>query len=248
MSGKVIFVGAGSGSADLLTLRAVRALECADVVLHDDLVARDVLEFASSTAVVRSVGKRCGKAGISQDALNALMVEYARRGRTVVRLKSGDPGIFGRLGEEIEALQQARISFEIVPGVTSALAAAAACRITLTDRRSASRVMFAAASLAGGRRQDWRSIAQPDTTLVIYMPGRDFSALAVELGDAGVAPDMPCAVVWRAGAVDESTTATTLSQLSAVEEEDGPALVIVGYVAAGARSSAAERAELSATS
>jgi uroporphyrin-III C-methyltransferase len=228
MTGKVIFVGAGTGSADLLTLRAVRCLERADVVLHDDLVARDVLEFVSPGAVVRNVGKRCGRAGTSQQDLNGMMVEYASRGRNVVRLKSGDPAIFGRLGEEIEALQEAGIGFEIVPGVTAGLAAAAAAQTTLTDRRSASRVVFAAASLAGGKRQDWAKIVSAETTLVIYMPGRDFAALGRELLAAGVAPNLPCSVISRAGAWDESTAGGTVSELGGFQAVEAPAVVIVG--------------------
>ena len=235
MRGKVIFVGAGAGSADLLTLRAVRSLERADVVLHDDLVAREVLEFASPAAVVRSVGKRCGQAGVSQEELNRIMVEYAERGNMVVRLKSGDPGIFGRLGEEIDALQEAGIEFEIVPGVTAALASAAAARITLTDRRSASSVVLAAGSLAGGKRQDWSKILAHDSTLVIYMPGRDFAALGAELRGSGAPADTPCAVVWHAGARDETVEITSVAELGKIARREGPALVIVGQVVAQAK-------------
>ena len=228
MKGKVIFVGAGSGSADLLTLRAVRCLERADLVLHDDLVARDVLGFVPPTAAVHNVGKRCGRAGISQAALNGLMIEHARRGRNVVRLKSGDPGIFGRLGEEMDALQEAGIAFEIVPGVTAGLAAAAAAQITLTDRRCSSRVVFAAASLAGGKRQEWAKIASPDTALVIYMPGRDFAALGEELLAAGVAPGLPCCVISNAGGIDENACTSTVSSLGGLRRVAAPAVVIVG--------------------
>lgn len=232
MNGKVFFVGAATGSADLLTLRAVRCLEWADVVLYDDLVASDVLDLAAPTAIVRSVGKRCGRAGISQRALNALLVEHARQGKKVIRLKSGDPGVFGRLGEEIEALQEAGIEFEIVPGVTAALAAAAAAQITLTDRRVASRVVFAAASLADGKRQDWAKIVAPNTTMVIYMPGPDFASLAAELQRAGVAADLPCVVVSNAGAADELTVGGTISTLGTFAPAVAPAVVIVGEVVA----------------
>ncbi len=238
MKGKVIFVGAGPGATDLLTLRAVRCLERADVVLHDDLVSREVLEVASPRAIMRSVGKRCGRPGISQAALNALMVEYASQGKNVVRLKSGDPGIFGRLGEEIEALQDAGVRFEIVPGVTAALAAAAAAQRTLTDRRVASRVVFAAARLADGKRQDWAKIVAPETTLVIYMPGRDLAALGAELQAAGVADDTACAVISRAGADDEATATSTVAGLGAFETLCTPSVVIVGHVVTQRRQAA----------
>ena len=228
MKGKVIFVGAGTGSADLLTLRAVRCLERADVVLHDDLVARDVLDFVPGTATVRNVGKRCGRAGISQKALNEMMIAYAGRGQNVVRLKCGDPGIFGRLGEEIDALQEADIAFEIVPGVTAGLAAAAAAQITLTDRRSTSRVVFAAASLAEGKRQEWAKVVSPETTLVIYMPGRDFATLAGELVAAGVSPDLSCAVISNAGGLDEHAATGDLSGLGELRAGAAPAVVIIG--------------------
>jgi uroporphyrin-III C-methyltransferase len=246
MRGKVIFVGAGAGSADLLTRRAVRCLERADVVLHDDLVSRDVMDFVSPSAIVRNVGKRCGRAGISQEAVNGLMVEYARRGKSVVRLKSGDAGMFGRLGEEMEALQEAGITFEIVPGVTSGLAAAAAANISLTDRRIASRVVFAAASLADGKRQDWRKIALSNTTLVIYMPGRDLTSLAEELQTAGIAGDVACAVISRAGAADESIASGTVSRMGDMDTGDGPSVVIVGEVAAVAKGSKPDRLRVAA--
>ena len=228
MKGKVIFVGAGTGAADLLTLRAVRCLERAEVVLHDDLVATDVLELISARAVVRSVGKRCGRPGVSQQVVNALMVEHAHRGKIVVRLKSGDPAVFGRLGEEIDALQQAGVPFEIVPGVSSAFSAAAAIGVSLTDRRKASRVVFAAASLAEGKRQDWARIFTPNTTVVIYMPG-DPEVLAEELTEAGIAGDVPCAVVSHAGAPEETTVVGTVSELDGLAAV-APAVVIVGEV------------------
>lgn len=228
MNGKVIFVGAGTGAADLLTLRAVRCLERADVVLHDDLVSPDVLELVSPRAIVRSVGKRCGRPGVSQQVVNALMVEHARRGQIVVRLKSGDPAVFGRLGEEIDALQQAGVPFEIVPGVSSAFSAAAAVGVSLTDRRKASRVVFAAASLADGKRQDWARIFAPNTTVVIYMPG-DPEVLAAELTAAGVRGDVPCAIVSHAGAPEETTVVATVSELDGLPAV-APAVVIVGEV------------------
>lgn len=138
MAGKVYIVGAGPGSADLLTLRAVALLRAADVVLHDDLVTPEILALIASSAKKISVGKRYGDHHHTQEQINALMVWHANNGSSVVRLKSGDPSIFGRLGEELDALRRAGIEFEIVPGVTAASAAASSAEITLTDRRTAS--------------------------------------------------------------------------------------------------------------
>lgn len=229
MKGKVFFVGAGPGAADLMTVRAVRVLERADVVLHDDLVQPEVVELASPRATVINVGKRCGQRGTSQQTINELMISFALQGRAVVRLKSGDPALFGRLGEEMDALRAASIDFEIVPGVTAALAAAAAASTSLTDRRHASRVVFATASLARDGRQDWPALFASGTTVVIYMPGRDYAQLAADLIDAGAARTLPCAVVTRAGSAQETTAFATLSTLATVESA-APSLVIVGEV------------------
>ncbi len=229
MRGKVFFVGAGAGAIDLLTVRAVRVLERADVVLHDDLVPREFGDLVSPRATVCSVGKRCGAHGISQDAIDTLMIHHARLGRLVVRLKCGDPSLFGRLGEEIDALREAHVDFEIIPGVTAAVAAAAAAQVSLTDRRFASRVIFAAATLADGKRQDWKSIATPDTTLVIYMPGRDRARLAAELMQAGLGAGVPCAVIANAGSADEAVLGGTLADLHSLAAP-APVVVIVGEV------------------
>src|SRR5215469_5857863 len=134
MIGKVHIVGAGPGAAELLTVKAASLLRSADAVLHDDLVPQEILDLISSAAEVINVGKRCGRHSTSQQQINALMVEYAQRYRSVVRLKSGDPAIFGRLGEELDALREAGIAFEVVPGISAAMAAASA-GFTLTDRR-----------------------------------------------------------------------------------------------------------------
>ena len=229
MKGRVVFVGAGPGAADLMTVRAVRVLERADVVLHDDLVPAEIVELAPPNALVLDVGKRCGQKGAAQQTINELMIDFAREGRAVVRLKSGDPALFGRLGEEMDALRAASVEFDVVPGVTAALAAAAGTSISLTDRRYASRVVFATASLARDTRQDWHALLAVGTTVVIYMPGRDYSRLASELTAAGAAPDLPCAVVTRAGCADETTAFATLSTLHTIASA-APSLVIVGEV------------------
>jgi uroporphyrin-III C-methyltransferase len=230
MNGKVFFVGGGPGALDLLTVRAVRTLQEADVILHDELVPKDFRELLSPSAVVINVGKRCGQLGSTQDRINRFMVEYARRGCKVVRLKSGDPSIFGRLGEEIHALRSAGIDFDIVPGVTAAVAAAASVRVPLTERGVASRVTLATASMANEQRPDWHECIRDGSTLVIYMPGRDFQRLSRQLLDAGAAPDLPCAVIARCGAVDEMKHLITVSQLGRIHVLPTPAMIIVGEV------------------
>src|ERR1700676_2869462 len=152
MNGKVYLVGAGPGDPELLTLKALRLLRNADAVLHDDLVAPEILDFIPSTAQIHNVGKRCGKKRILQAEINLLMIALAASGLQVVRLKGGDPLIFGRAGEEIESLRQNNIPFEIVPGVTSALGAAAAAQLPLTHRRSSDALVFITAHRASGLR------------------------------------------------------------------------------------------------
>ena len=152
MKGKVYLVGAGPGDPELLTLKALRVLKAADAVLHDDLVAPEILQLISPSAQVHDVGKRCGKKKIQQEEINFLMIGLADSGLQVVRLKSGDPMIFGRAGEEIEALRRADIPYEIVPGVTSALGAAAAVEIPLTHRRASSALIFITAHQASDNK------------------------------------------------------------------------------------------------
>ncbi len=178
MSGKVYLVGAGPGDPELLTRKAWRILQSAGVVLHDDLVSQELLCVLPPTAQVVNVGKRCGAKGISQAEINGLMVQLAREGKIVARLKSGDPLLFGRAGEEMEALRQAGIEFEVIPGVTSALGAAASAQISLTDRRHASRVVFVTAHREGGTGLRSERPVAADTTYVIYMPGNRYAELA----------------------------------------------------------------------
>jgi len=246
MKGKVFFVGAGPGSLDLLTVRAVRVLERADVVLHDDLVPQSIVELAREATVIH-VGKRCGHHGTSQDAINRMMIEFARACRAVVRLKSGDPAIFGRLGEEIDSLRGAGIEFEVVPGVTAGLAAAAGAGISLTDRRFASSVIFTTASLARDGRQDFRALIGSGTTVVIYMPGRDYAQIATELRNAGAADGLPCAVISRAGTAEESISLATVGGLGEIAS-DAPSLIIVGEVVGAQPRSVAEQVTASPTS
>jgi uroporphyrin-III C-methyltransferase len=228
--GTVYLVGAGPGDPELLTVRAVRLLETADVVFHDDLVPEEVLALAHRHALVTSVGKRCGRPRITQAGIHALMIEAARAGQSVVRLKSGDPLIFGRAGEEIAALRGAGIAFEVVPGVTAALAAGASLRVPLTDRRYASKLIFCTGHHATGKdvAPVWSGRLPDDATLVIYMPGRNTARIARELAEAGVAADVPCAAVSQAATPQQSVSACRLEGFAELECGPAPLLVIVG--------------------
>src|SRR5882762_5052688 len=245
MPGKVYLVGAGPGDPELLTRRAWRVLQSADVVLHDDLVSEEILRVLPRAAQVVNVGKRCGAKGISQDEINQRMVSVARTGKIVARLKNGDPLLFGRAGEEMEALRQAGIEFEVIPGVTAALGAAAAARISLTDRRHASRVVFVTAHRASGTGlTNERQVAE-DTTYVIYMPGTRYSELAAELQAAGIGAEIPCVVISRATTKDETVYRTTVGKLPQSPEAVAPSLLIVGSVAGPLAVEEAREEELS---
>ena len=231
MAGKVYLVGAGPGDPELLTRKAWRVLQSADVVLHDDLVPQELLSVLPVTAQLVNVGKRCGAKSISQDEINALMVQLASQGKTVARLKSGDPLLFGRAGEEMEALCAAGTDFEIVPGVTSALGAAASAQISLTDRRHASRVVFVTAHREGGTGLRNEGHIAADTTYVIFMPGHRYAELSAELQAAGLGPETPCAVISRATTRDETIFRTTVGKLQECPAAASPSLLVVGRVA-----------------
>jgi uroporphyrin-III C-methyltransferase len=228
---KVYLVGAGPGDPELLTRKAWRVLQSADVVLHDDLVSQEILRALPPTARAVNVGKRCGAKSISQDEINALMVQIAREGKIVARLKSGDPLLFGRAGEEMEALRQAGIDFEVIPGVTAALGAAASAQISLTDRRHASRVVFVTAHREGGTGLRNERHVAADTTYVIYMPGNCYTELGAELQAAGIDAEIPCVVISRATTKDESILRTTVGQLPECPPAASPSLIVVGIVA-----------------
>lgn len=233
MRGKVFLVGAGPGDPELLTLKAARVLRLADVVLHDDLVSAGVLEMIPAEAEVLRVGKRCGKKWISQEEINSLMAGYAREGRTVVRLKGGDPMIFGRTGEEIEALREAGVDFEIVPGVTAASGAAAAAGIPLTDRRRASAVLLTTGHRSADAGGDaWPKLPPSRLTVVVYMPARDLRAVRDELVGKGLDPSAPCLIVSQASTPDEEIHGTTLGELDQAPSMPSPRLIIAGAVAA----------------
>lgn len=231
--GKVYLVGAGPGDPDLLTLRALRALRQADMVLHDALVSSQILELIPSRVMVLNVGKRCGSRAITQEQINAMLVSFASAGNRVVRLKAGDPLIFGRAGEEIEHLRRAGIETEVVPGITAALGAAASAQISLTDRRMAARVVFVSAHrVPGVPEPDWSGLAAPDTTIVVYMPGTDHHQLATRLRRAGLRRDTPCLMVTKASTAEQQLHRTTIEQLHNLPLLPSPSLLIVGKIAA----------------
>jgi uroporphyrin-III C-methyltransferase len=235
MSGKVYLVGAGPGDPELLTLKAVKFLKSADVVLHDELIGPDVLQFVSPHARVRSVGKRCGRASITQSEINTLLVNYARLDLQVVRLKGGDPLIFGRGGEEIEALRKAKIDFEIVPGVTTALGGAAAAQIPLTHRNSASALILLTGHSKTDQPPEWPANIPATATVVVYMPGYDYQDTVRNLVAAGVNPGTPCAILSNATTPRQETYCTTLDSLPNAPRLPSPTILVVGEVVRLAR-------------
>ena len=240
MSSKVYLVGAGPGDPELLTLKAARILREADVVLHDDLVSEAILSRVAASAYLINVGKRCGTKSITQPEIHLKMIAFSRQGLSVVRLKAGDPLIFGRAGEEMTALRQAEVEFEIVPGVTSALGSAAAAEISLTDRRASSSVVFVSGHHAEGNdAPDWAALAALRATLVIYMPGRSHGFIVEKLRSAGLSSETPCAIVSRATTPEEKTYITNLNHLAEAPALPAPTLLIVGDVVGMAHDPAA---------
>jgi uroporphyrin-III C-methyltransferase len=227
----VYLVGAGPGDPDLLTLKAHRLIQTADVILHDDLVPQAILDPASPSALVVNVGKRCGIKTITQEEINALMIEHARAGRCVVRLKSGDPLLFGRAAEELAALAEAAVPVKIVPGITAAFAAAAAVGCSLTDRGSASSVSFSTGHHAASHDREALPL-DPHSTRIVYMPGRDLAPLAADWLSHGLPPQLPCAIVSQAAQPGQTVQVTTLAQLGSTEPVAAPSLVIAGWTVA----------------
>jgi uroporphyrin-III C-methyltransferase len=239
--GTVYLVGAGPGDPELLTLKAAALLRSADLVLHDDLVPDDVIAMAGGQALVVSVGKRCGVKRVHQSEIHALMIEAARRQLSVVRLKSGDPLVFGRAAEEMDALRAAGVPFEVVPGITAAFAAAAQIGCSLTDRRTASSVELHTGHKAADADRDvsgkdfsGQGFSGEAVTRVVYMPGRSFRSLAEERLRAGDAPDLPCCVISRAAQPDQSIRWSTLRELGEVEPGPAPVLLMTGWALLGA--------------
>ena len=237
-SGFVSFVSSGPGDPDLLTLRAVDRLRHADAVLYDDLSAGPILDLARVGADLVGVGKRAGRASPKQDHVSRLLVDYAQTGARVVRLKSGDAGIFGRLEEETLALVAAGIGFEIIPGVTSASAAAAAAGLPLTRRLTARRLQFITGADTSGKLPEdlnWPALADPEATTVVYMGRRTWPALAARLLAAGLSPDTPAMLaeaVSQPGARTTRATIATLATTPELADSMAPALIIYGPLAA----------------
>lgn len=226
--GKVFLVGAGPGDPDLLTVKALRLIQSAEVILHDDLVTPAILDLAGPSAELVNVGKRCGTKIITQDDINALMISYARDHRIVVRLKSGDPLIFGRATEEMSALNDAGVLFEVVPGITAAFAAAAAIRCSLTDRNAASNLIFS----TGHHAQSHNEASIPefeDATRIVYMPGRDLTLLALQWLQEGLPPEFPCAIVSHAARPEQQVQHTTLAELGKARPTSSPSLLLAGW-------------------
>lgn len=231
MNGKVYLVGAGPGDPELLTVKALRLLQTSDAVLHDDLVAPEILKLIPSSAQVQNVGKRCGTKTMRQEEINFLMVTLASSGLQVVRLKSGDPLVFGRAGEEMEALRRANVAYEIVPGVTSALGAAATAGIPLTHRQASSTLVLTAGHRASENSDaEWSRIAGSESTLVVYMPGHDYAGIAGRLAEAGFPIETPCAIISRATTPQQRVHVTTISSLHSSPTLAAPTLLVVGDV------------------
>lgn len=233
----VFLVGSGPGDPDLLTIKAVRAIAAADVLLVDDLVDRRVLDHARPAARVVEVGKRGGCPSTPQDFIERLLVREARAGHRVVRLKGGDPMIFGRAGEEIDALRQAGIPCEVVPGISAALGAAASMGLSLTDRRTAQGVAFVTGhARPGGTDPDWQALARAGLTLVVYMGVQRAVEVAGRLQAGGLPGKTPALVVFGATTAGESRHATSLEELAAGACPTGrgaPGLLIIGDITAG---------------
>jgi uroporphyrin-III C-methyltransferase len=231
MSGKVFLVGAGPGDPELLTVKAARLLAAADAVLYDSLVSTEILQMISPGAQLVDVGKRAGTKLLTQDEINSLLVSYARKSSVVIRLKGGDPLLFGRGGEEIEALHAAGVEFEIVPGITAAIGAAAGAKISLTDRRVASQVLFTTFSRRqAGNWLNWAAIT-PQTTIAIYMPGIHYGEVAEQLIQNGLSPETPCVVVSHATRVQQQLRWTSIAGLGSEARLPAPSIVLVGRVA-----------------
>ena len=229
-------MGAGPGDPELLTLKALRALQDADVILHDRLVSKSVLDLSRRDALRISVGKAAGSIGSTQQQINQLLIEHAAAGRRVVRLKGGDPFIFGRGGEELEALAQAQINFSVVPGITAAAGCAAYAGIPLTHRDHAHSVTFVTAhSDKGGSEPDWRALAQPGMTAVFYMGLARIEHIAAKLIEHGAPADLPAALIAQGTLADQRVVTGTLMNIAAAAREanlQSPALLVVGRVVA----------------
>lgn len=229
-SGKVFLVGAGPGDPELLTLKAAKVLRSAEVVLHDELVSAEILRLTPRNADLVNVGKRSGKPSTRQTDINHLLVQYALLGFQVVRLKGGDPFIFGRGGEEMQALRQAGIDVEIIPGITAALGAAAAVQVPLTHRElSSTLILVTGSSKQSNHIANWPDRLPSNATVVVYMPG-DLGLLQDRLLGSGVAGETPCAIISAATSESEKVHITKVSDLADSPSMVAPKLLVVGEV------------------
>lgn len=231
--GRVILVGAGPGDPGLLTVRAVEALRIADIVVHDGLIDPRVLDLARASAQRISVAKQRSRHTLPQEGINALIVAHVKAGSIVVRLKGGDPFIFGRGGEEVEAVRAAGLPVEVIPGVSAALGCAAEAMLPLTHRDHSSAVSFVAGQCKGLADQNWSGLAGQGRTLVIYMGVATASDIAEKLMREGVAPDMPVAVLEKGTCPGHRAIKTLLADLGAMvnrEKVSSPAIIVVGEV------------------
>ena len=235
----VSFVSSGPGDPELLTVRALNRIKAADAILYDDLAAGPILALAKEGADLVGVGKRAGRISPKQDQVSRLLVEYALSGAKVVRLKSGDAGLFGRLEEEIEACRAAGIAYEVVPGVTSASAATAAAGISLSRRLTARRVQFITGHDVTGALPtglNMAALADPGVTTVIFMGKRTFAALSLQLIAAGLAAETPALLAEGVSTPDQRLTRATLGTLAATLDgaSDSPAVILLGPLMEGA--------------
>ncbi|HEY0958772.1 MAG TPA: uroporphyrinogen-III C-methyltransferase [Novosphingobium sp.] len=233
--GRVFLVGAGPGDPDLLTLRAARLIMAAGLIVHDGLVDPAILAMARPGARLISVAKRRSRHTMPQEEINALLVAEALAGHDVLRLKGGDPFVFGRGGEEAEACRTAGVPVEVVPGVSAALGAAAAAQIPLTHRKAASIVSFVAGQCKGLTEQNWAGLAGKGRTLVVYMGVATAEMISDKLIADGLAPDVPVAVIENATKAQMRVLRTPLAGLAALVEKEkvkSPALIVIGEVAA----------------
>ncbi|MCB5186426.1 uroporphyrinogen-III C-methyltransferase [Methylobacillus caricis] len=233
MAGKVYLIGAGPGDPDLITLKAAKALQTADVILLDDLVSRDILQHAPQARAIE-VGKRGGCKSTPQHFINRMMIALAEQGQTVIRLKGGDPFLFGRGGEEMLELRSAGIEVEVIPGVTSGIAVPAAIGIPVTHRAYAHGVSFVTGHLQDGESgQNWKALAESGTTLVIYMGMKHLSAITRELLATGMSPDTPAAAIQNGSLPQQQHVTSTLSLLTTAVQQAGmgsPAIIVIGDV------------------
>lgn len=237
--GRVRLVGAGPGAADLLTVRALRAIEGAQALLYDALIADEVLTLAPAACLKIQTGKRAGRSSMAQATINRLMLRLARRGLDVVRLKGGDPSIFGRVGEEREFLETNGVAVEVVPGVTAACAAAAQFGFPLTHRGEARRLLISTATIAGGAlaKEGWAAAADLETTLALYMARDQAGAVAAQLMRHGRSASTPAVAVENAGHPSSRAILSTLGSLAAALDAarpTGPVVLLIGDVAARA--------------